>query len=240
TTKNLIVHIVADPATINAATTPVDATPADKPDPADETATPDQATPVDETAIADEPDPPDEEAGTVDSTGPADETDPAHNTATVDHTSAMDHSHATGTGTTCTVPPAVIVGGGVLTDHQLAELLPQALVRTLHHPGNRPPEPGYVPSRALADFVRCRDMTCRFPGCDTPAYHCDLDHTVPYPHGCTHASNMKCLCRLQRRLCEIHSNYEHHQSSRLPAAIDGPLRRHPGRRSTAQGLPRPV
>jgi hypothetical protein len=52
-----------------------------------------------------------------------------------------------------------------------------------------------VPSRQLADFIRCRDLSCRFPGCDEPAYHCDLDHTVAYPGGPTCASNLKCLCR---------------------------------------------
>jgi hypothetical protein len=47
----------------------------------------------------------------------------------------------------------------------------------------------------LARFVRCRDLTCRFPGCDEPADHCDLDHTIPYPAGPTCASNLGCLCR---------------------------------------------
>ena len=58
------------------------------------------------------------------------------------------------------------------------------------------PEKGYTPSAKLADFVRCRDLTCRAPGCDRPATRCDLDHTVPYAKGgATHASNLKCLCR---------------------------------------------
>ena len=41
--------------------------------------------------------------------------------------------------------------------------------------------------------MRCRDMTCRFPGCDEPAHHCDIDHTIAYPTGPTQASNLKCL-----------------------------------------------
>ena len=53
-----------------------------------------------------------------------------------------------------------------------------------------------MPSTALADFVRCRDLTCRFPGCDHPAIDCDLDHTIPYAQGGpTHAGNLKCYCR---------------------------------------------
>jgi hypothetical protein len=44
--------------------------------------------------------------------------------------------------------------------------------------------------------VRCRDLTCRWPGCDRPAFDCDIDHTVPYADGGpTHASNLKCYCR---------------------------------------------
>jgi hypothetical protein len=57
-------------------------------------------------------------------------------------------------------------------------------------------EPRYIPSARLADFVRCRDLTCRAPGCNRPAVDCDLDHTVAYRDGgWTHASNLKALCR---------------------------------------------
>jgi hypothetical protein len=56
-------------------------------------------------------------------------------------------------------------------------------------------EPHYRPSAELAEFVRMRDLYCRAPGCDVPADRCDLDHTIPYPIGPTHASNIKCLCR---------------------------------------------
>ena len=71
-----------------------------------------------------------------------------------------------------------------------------AELRPVLHPGERPPEPRYRPSAALANFVRCRDLTCRFPGCDCPAEFCDLDHTIPYGlGGPTHASNLKALCR---------------------------------------------
>ena len=56
-------------------------------------------------------------------------------------------------------------------------------------------ESGYRPSAALAEFVRFRDLTCRFPGCDVPAEACDIDHTVPFPLGPTHPSNLKLLCR---------------------------------------------
>jgi len=60
--------------------------------------------------------------------------------------------------------------------------------------------PGYTPSAALADLVRTRDGTCRFPGCRQPARRCDLDHVVPYPNGPTAAANIASLCRHHHRL----------------------------------------
>ncbi|BBX71929.1 HNH endonuclease signature motif containing protein [Mycolicibacterium psychrotolerans] len=57
------------------------------------------------------------------------------------------------------------------------------------------PEPHYRPSARLAQFVRLRDMFCRFPGCDVPAERCDIDHSEPWPYGPTHPSNMNCKCR---------------------------------------------
>ncbi|MGB6208092.1 DUF222 domain-containing protein [Mycobacterium sp.] len=92
----------------------------------------------------------------------------------------------------------VVLGGPVVPAAILAELAARGAVelRPLLHPGQSPPEPRYRPSAALSDFIRCRDMTCRFPNCDQPAYACDIDHTTPYDAGGpTHASNLKCLCR---------------------------------------------
>jgi hypothetical protein len=92
--------------------------------------------------------------------------------------------------------PAAVIGGAVIPAPLLAaKLASTATIRPLIHPGDAPPEPRYTPSRTLAEFVRCRDMTCRFPGCDEPADRCDLDHTIAYPVGPTCASNLKCLCR---------------------------------------------
>ncbi|MGA3255124.1 MAG: HNH endonuclease signature motif containing protein [Mycobacterium sp.] len=85
---------------------------------------------------------------------------------------------------------------GLITPELVAELAKSAKLVPLVHPADAPREPGYVPSAALADFVRCRDLTCRWPGCDQPARNCDLDHTIPYADGGpTHASNLKCYCR---------------------------------------------
>ncbi|WP_293000788.1 HNH endonuclease signature motif containing protein [Mycobacterium sp.] len=94
--------------------------------------------------------------------------------------------------------PGSLIGSDALIPAELlADLARSATRRPLIHPGDAPPENRYVPSHALADFVRCRDLTCRFPGCDQPAIACDLDHTTPYGDGgATHASNLKALCRL--------------------------------------------
>ena len=105
--------------------------------------------------------------------------------------------------------PASEVGAdGLISAELVAELAASAKLMPLIHPGDAPPEPGYVPSKALAAFVRCRDLTCRWPGCDAPAIGCDLDHTIPYAgraHPCgqpevllPHPSFGEDLLRLER------------------------------------------
>jgi hypothetical protein len=93
--------------------------------------------------------------------------------------------------------PAAMLGSDWLIPAEvITELAQRARMRPLVHPGDAPPESGYTPSRALADFVRSRDLTCRFPNCDVPATDCDVDHTIPRGEGGpTQASNLKCLCR---------------------------------------------
>ncbi len=101
--------------------------------------------------------------------------------------------------------PAVIMGGGLLPAPLLAAKLAQtAKIVPIVHPGAAPPERRYIPSSVLATFVRCRDLTCRFPGCDAPADVCDVDHTIAYPVGPRQASNLKCLCRKHYRLDKVH------------------------------------
>src|SRR3954466_13050166 len=103
---------------------------------------------------------------------------------------------ATAVESTAVAPPAaLIVGEGVVPTPLLAQLIRNgAKVRPITMPSDEP-EPHYRPSAELAEFVRMRDLYCRAPGCDVPADRCDLDHTIPYPTGPTHASNIKCLCR---------------------------------------------
>ncbi|OBG30371.1 hypothetical protein A5673_04030 [Mycobacterium sp. E3198] len=104
-----------------------------------------------------------------------------------------DQGAVEGSGTT----PGILPGfDGLIPAELVAELARSARLVPLGIPTGVP-EPGYRPSGKLAEFVRCRDLTCRAPGCDRPAVQCDVDHTVPHAEGgATHASNLKCLCRL--------------------------------------------
>jgi hypothetical protein len=58
----------------------------------------------------------------------------------------------------------------------------------------------YRPPAALAEHVRARDRTCRFPGCRLTAERCDLDHLHRYPDGPTSAGNLATQCRHHHRL----------------------------------------
>ena len=55
---------------------------------------------------------------------------------------------------------------------------------------------GYVPPPSVRAYVQGRDGTCIYPGCDQPAWDCQLDHRVPYEEGGqTTAANLFCLCQ---------------------------------------------
>ncbi|KAA0100030.1 DUF222 domain-containing protein [Mycolicibacterium sp. P1-18] len=71
--------------------------------------------------------------------------------------------------------PAALMGGQFLPGAIACRATVGATIIRIVHPGQAPPEPRYRPSKKLADFVRCRDLTCRFPGCRAPATNCDVD-----------------------------------------------------------------
>ncbi|MEH3131436.1 MAG: DUF222 domain-containing protein [Mycolicibacterium neoaurum] len=99
---------------------------------------------------------------------------------------------------------ALIPGYGPITVEQLADLLPAARIRPVPDATALGIEPGYHPSRGLADFVGCRDLTCRWPGCTMAVGHCDIDHTTPWPYGPTHPSNTKLYCRIHHLIKTFH------------------------------------
>jgi hypothetical protein len=90
----------------------------------------------------------------------------------------------------------LVPGFGVIPSALLANKIAQgAKVRYLRPPGDAPQD-GYRPLTALDEWVRFRDLTCRFPNCDVPAAFCDLDHTVAHGDGGpTHGSNLAADCR---------------------------------------------
>jgi hypothetical protein len=59
----------------------------------------------------------------------------------------------------------------------------------------------YRPTKAMKRYLRYRDGTCRFPGCNRGARHCDLDHTKDHQFGGpTECENLSHLCRKHHRL----------------------------------------
>lgn len=58
----------------------------------------------------------------------------------------------------------------------------------------------YTPPDRLVRFVKGRDGTCRYPGCDIPAEDCEVDHIQRFNHddpasgGPTTTQNLHCLC----------------------------------------------
>ena len=111
--------------------------------------------------------------------------------------------------------PAVILGlrGAVLPPAVLAQILTRgATIRMIADPRTLPVHPGYRPTTAQDEFVRCRDLTCRIPGCDRPAIHTDLDHSNPWPAGPTHPANLNNKCRLHHLLKTFWEGWTEHQS----------------------------
>ena len=85
--------------------------------------------------------------------------------------------------------------GGVLPAEMVADLIARgSAVRWLTTPGPAPADSYRLPADHDR-FVRYRDLTCRFPGCDRPATAADIDHSIPWPVGATHPSNNHCKCR---------------------------------------------
>ncbi len=76
----------------------------------------------------------------------------------------------------------------------------------------------YTPPAGLADFVRARDVVCRFCTCGQPAARADLDHTVAYADGGpTSDRNLYAGCR-HHHLGKTHApgwHVEQHDDGRI-------------------------
>jgi len=89
--------------------------------------------------------------------------------------------------------PGYLPGFGILPAESVREIATSATLKALNVPVGQS-ESGYRPSAATREFIRWRDLTCRWPGCDRPVDKCDIDHTLAWPVGPTHPSNLKLYC----------------------------------------------
>ncbi|AGB25730.1 protein of unknown function DUF222 [Mycobacterium sp. JS623] len=96
--------------------------------------------------------------------------------------------------------PGYLPGYGAVPAETVSELAKSASLRPVPNANELGAEENYRPSAALTRFIQCRDLTCSFPGCGQPTVGCDIDHSVPYPHGPTHPSNTGLKCRIHHLL----------------------------------------
>ncbi|MDT5018390.1 MAG: hypothetical protein QOD39_4550, partial [Mycobacterium sp.] len=94
--------------------------------------------------------------------------------------------------------PGYLRGFGILPAESVRDLATSTSVtlKPLPVPAAAAPDPSYRPSAKNTEFIRWRDLTCRWPGCDRSAEKSDIDHTMAWPYGPTHPSNTKCYCRI--------------------------------------------
>ena len=119
--------------------------------------------------------------------------------------------------------PGYLEGYGVIDAEQVRELADTATIRPVECPDVTQEDAlRYQPSAALERWIRCRDLTCRFPGCDRKAAICDLDHTQPFNHadpasgGWTVAWDLACYCREHHRLKTFHDGPGGWRDEQLP------------------------
>ena len=113
--------------------------------------------------------------------------------------------------------PGYLRGFGILPAVSVRELAATATARL--KPLSVPtaaPDLGYRPTAKTLEFLRWRDLTCRWPGCDRPVGRCDVDHTVPWPAGPTHPSNNKHYCRTHHLIKTFYSGVGGWTDQQLP------------------------
>jgi hypothetical protein len=106
--------------------------------------------------------------------------------------------------------PGYLEGYGVIDAEHVRQLAETSTRLTVECPPVSAAEAvRYQPSAALQRWIRCRDLTCRFPGCDRPARSADIDHTIPFNHtnpaagGLTVPWDLACYCREQHRQRDV-------------------------------------
>nr|CRL70218.1 13e12 repeat-containing protein [Mycolicibacterium malmesburyense] len=119
--------------------------------------------------------------------------------------------------------PGYLEGFGVIDAELVRDIAKDATVCPLEQPTVTPEQAHrYQPTAAVNRWVRFRDLTCRFPGCDRPAAICDLDHTTPFNHadptegGLTVPSGLADYCREHHRLKTFHDGPGGWRDEQLP------------------------
>jgi hypothetical protein len=98
-------------------------------------------------------------------------------------------------------------GYGPVTADYARHLLSTGAARAPDPPSGREPTEAQTkthdPPEWLANEVKARDGTCRFPGCTRPVHTGDLDHTISHAKGGqTVRTNLGGLCRRHHRIKE--------------------------------------
>jgi hypothetical protein len=191
--SRFVVHLYAEPAAVDAQPDPL--IHGDGPAPAAEpTAAPEQADAVEDAA---------------DDAAPAADSDVAAGGSEA----ASAETFSPATAPKPPRPVGIIPGVGIVPTPLLAALIANgATVRPIKAP-TVDPDRGYRISTTNREFVQARDLGCRFPGCDRPIYHADLDHTIAWGDdgGPTHASNLKGYCRHHHLLKTFHDGWSETQ-----------------------------
>jgi hypothetical protein len=98
--------------------------------------------------------------------------------------------------------PATLEGYGPIDPRTARELTARApsFTRILTHPETGAVlsvgRTSYVVPSDLRTWLRIRDSTCRFPGCNQPVTACDVDHSLDWQaNGLTAHDNLAHLCR---------------------------------------------
>jgi hypothetical protein len=90
-------------------------------------------------------------------------------------------------------------------------------------------EPQYRPSAALRRLVGLRDPHCIGIGCSTPAWRCDVEHRIPWPHGPTGPGNTGPVSRRCHRIKQAGWTYvRSRDGTTIWAAPNGRTYRRPG------------
>ena len=119
--------------------------------------------------------------------------------------------------------PGYLEGFGVIDADVVRELAESAALRLLEEPTVTAAEAlRHQPSAEAARWIRFRDLTCRFPGCDRKVAFCDIDHTTPFNHanpaagGLTVPWGLADYCREHHRLKTFHGGPGGWRDEQLP------------------------